>query len=612
MLCVLVSCGGGDGGSSSAPSSSATAGTATLLPSVKVINSTQANYIAAQTATTWTLRTASSVKPGDVLLLEDAAVKVVSVDTSSGQMVLTVTPAQIEDVFSKLTVSRAFNQNDAEFIPDPASPFPVTFASSSPGSSVALSSVAAPISGGIEETILISLEKPPLSGTLAFRVGGNVSLDYDSSSNAGITGTLDVTGGADGNISMSTEKAITMVLPELPVATLRIPVPISIVDSVLNAVGIRIASIYIPISVGGQAKVEIAAGIQVNGNGQSHVVTTYDAANGFVVTGPATSGALSLTGTPSSTIPTAVAKGTLTAGPYIRARPQLLILNKVASIGADVTAGLYGQGTVTSILEQPYYCLDLQARVEGEISGFLKGVGVDSYASDPITQGLDLGPRFVYPAGGCAAVQFSSPTYTVASTGSGATITVTRTGDISNPATVQYATSDGTAMAGRDYTATSGILTFNPNEASQSFVVSILNNSTNQGGTVNLTLSQPSGGTALGAPSTAVLTIDSITGIWDGTWTSILGGQVTYSFTIQDSQGVLSGRLQTSGPGDPMSATITSGTRSGANVYFSWQYDNFLDPPPYPWNFTGTVSGNTMTGALTEVYTHNVVLTKRP
>ena len=56
--------------------------------------------------------------------------------------------------------------------------------------------------------------------------------------------------------------------------------------------------------------------------------------------------------------------------------------------------------------------------------------------------------------------------------------------------TVDYATSDGTATAGQDYTATSGILTFSPGETTKTITVPVLNDAIDDGGeTVTLTLS---------------------------------------------------------------------------------------------------------------------------
>ena len=55
-----------------------------------------------------------------------------------------------------------------------------------------------------------------------------------------------------------------------------------------------------------------------------------------------------------------------------------------------------------------------------------------------------------------------------------ATFTVTLGGRPTLPITVQYATQDVSAMAGSDYTATSGVVTFNPGQTSKTITVPIL------------------------------------------------------------------------------------------------------------------------------------------
>jgi N-acetylmuramoyl-L-alanine amidase len=115
--------------------------------------------------------------------------------------------------------------------------------------------------------------------------------------------------------------------------------------------------------------------------------------------------------------------------------------------------------------------------------------------------------------GGAGTVQFSSATYSVNENGGSRTITVTRTGGTSAVG-VSYATSNGTATAGADYTGSSGTLSFATNETSKTFTVPIIDDASVEGNeTVNLTLSNPTGGATLGSPSSAVLTIvDNDTG----------------------------------------------------------------------------------------------------
>jgi len=105
------------------------------------------------------------------------------------------------------------------------------------------------------------------------------------------------------------------------------------------------------------------------------------------------------------------------------------------------------------------------------------------------------------------AMQFSSATYSVNENGASITITVTRTGG-TDPATVNYATSNGSATSGADYTATSGTLNFIAGQTTATFNVPILDDNLVEGNeTFNVALSSPSPGATLGAQATAVVTI---------------------------------------------------------------------------------------------------------
>ena len=103
--------------------------------------------------------------------------------------------------------------------------------------------------------------------------------------------------------------------------------------------------------------------------------------------------------------------------------------------------------------------------------------------------------------------EFTAPTYTVVEGTPSATITVQRTRGTALAASVQYATSEGTADTTR-YTPTSGTLTFAAGVSTRTFAVPITNDTAYEGNqTVMLSLSSPSAGTILGGQDTSVLTI---------------------------------------------------------------------------------------------------------
>jgi hypothetical protein len=106
-----------------------------------------------------------------------------------------------------------------------------------------------------------------------------------------------------------------------------------------------------------------------------------------------------------------------------------------------------------------------------------------------------------------SVMQFAQPTFRVGERGLRALVTVSRGGALATAVTVNYATSNGTGQAGVDYTAVSGTLSFGIGVAARSFFVPILDSKqVKENLTVMLTLSAPAGA-ALGAQSSAVLTI---------------------------------------------------------------------------------------------------------
>ena len=104
--------------------------------------------------------------------------------------------------------------------------------------------------------------------------------------------------------------------------------------------------------------------------------------------------------------------------------------------------------------------------------------------------------------------QFSQSTYSISEGAGSSVITVTRAGNLSAPATVEYATTDGSATDRGDYNTTIGRLRFSAGESSKSFSVLLTDDAYSEGSeTLNLALSNPTGGPALGSVSNAALSI---------------------------------------------------------------------------------------------------------
>jgi hypothetical protein len=123
---------------------------------------------------------------------------------------------------------------------------------------------------------------------------------------------------------------------------------------------------------------------------------------------------------------------------------------------------------------------------------------------------------------GGSTVQFSTAADSVNESQVSKTVTITRAGDTSFPASVNYATSDtsgaspcssisGAASSRCDYIATSGTLNFAANETSKNILIPIVDDSYAENSeNFTVTLSAPAGNNvSLGSPATETITINN-------------------------------------------------------------------------------------------------------
>jgi hypothetical protein len=106
-------------------------------------------------------------------------------------------------------------------------------------------------------------------------------------------------------------------------------------------------------------------------------------------------------------------------------------------------------------------------------------------------------------------LEFASEVYNVNEGDGTVTLTVIKSGTATGTITVKYSTGDfpastSAAKASEDYTPTTGTLTFGPNETTKQFTVPIMDDAVfEETETFFVTLSEPTGGAAVRAPSTA-------------------------------------------------------------------------------------------------------------
>jgi hypothetical protein len=143
-------------------------------------------------------------------------------------------------------------------------------------------------------------------------------------------------------------------------------------------------------------------------------------------------------------------------------------------------------------------------------------------------------------------LQFQAGAFSLGEGGRNVVVTVTRAGTLAGTVSVDYATADGSAVAGSDYAAALGTLTFGPGVAVRRFQVTVASDTLDEGDeTVALVLDNPTGGAVLGATATAVLTIvdDDVAGVVEfrSARFLVVEGQPHATLTVERTAGAASG-----------------------------------------------------------------------
>lgn len=163
------------------------AGTGQLRPVVRVVDAGRDAWVAGAADGQWTLQAgAPTAQAGMVLMFDDDVVRVTAVEIRNGTQVLTVLRAT---------------------------------------------------EVGAVRQIRIPFDRGPFTGSIGFRLQGDLTLDYDALRQEALQGSLTVTGTIDGNVLAQAAQSGKLTLPETQVGIIRIPVPFTVVDAAHRSLG---------------------------------------------------------------------------------------------------------------------------------------------------------------------------------------------------------------------------------------------------------------------------------------------------------------------------------------------------------------------------------------
>lgn len=149
------------------------------------------------------------------------------------------------------------------------------------------------------------------------------------------------------------------------------------------------------------------------------------------------------------------------------------------------------------------YSYDARGRlVKVARSGTANNGATECYAYDKADNRSNVTVQTTSDCSAGTGVSFSVSSNGAVTEGANSVFTVTKTGTASGTLTVNYASSNGTAVQPGDYTTTTGTLTFLTSDASKTINVPTIDDvAAESAETVAMTLSAPSGGATLGTAS---------------------------------------------------------------------------------------------------------------
>lgn len=380
---VLSACGGGGDDEDNAnsvrtpsnTSQDAIGGEAVLDEQVMILSDGDIMSIVSETEEAITFNGVVTLTKGDIFLTSNGVYEAKEINQVGGQTIVEVGEPSVDDVFKTLKIDGTSNVTGAQVVE----------------SSALVQSIRPQASVGKDIEIPISFNSGVLSGQGASKNSFVVDVQYDYNSEEGglKSAFFEVKQKSDTSINLGINVGSSFT-SNIPLTKIRIPVPISVVDAALNTVGVRVASIYIPVSLYISGSSEISSEVEINLVAESASQISY-------VQGQSPSSNESLDGSISFQNPKMISNGepigaslTGNIGAYLRVRPALAFLNTVALLGADIKVGpdFVLTGLVTGEADPPY-CLTGSGYLKGNIHGFFKGVNYSALNTPTYSRNID-------------------------------------------------------------------------------------------------------------------------------------------------------------------------------------------------------------------------------
>ena len=278
-----------------------------------------------------------------------------------------------------------------------------------------------------------------------------------------------------------------------------------------------------------------------------NVATGATIVDGALAYAAADAGAGSNPGVAAAAYTNSVAGTTTTTLFDIDTTRDALVTQAPPNDGVLNTVGSLGIGDVTAVAG-----FDIGADGNRAYASLVTASGTGVY-----TINLTTGAATLVAAAGRATLEdvtVATPRVGVASVtaaeGSTATLTVTRTGDVADPLTVDFATAAGTAEEGADFTRTTGTLSFAAGETSKTITVPTVADGFVEGAeTFSVALSNASAGSVFTARTATV----TITDDEDGTAYGLTSANELVTFSVGS-------------PGTVSSTRAITGLQSGEDL----------------------------------------------